>query len=295
MAESMASTAPRRAGALKTWAGRLAGIAFGVLLAWLLVEVLIRLLFFSLPPRLQLVLEHVRKTPFSDARLLPDPIWQPDTDYLMIARPVQNYEQFGSAEVRFTVSTETLWGSRVAFRTRQEWVDRHVDAVAVGDSFTFCFTDEQDCWVQQLGALTGLPVQAVGEAYEDFGPAPAVYVVPEGEKGWRPGVAGQPDPRALPPDWMETARWLYLAPDRLLFDRAHAIPLIHIRRVVVTERGIKPAENPFDDNLLRVEYEEASGARCTAGFVVRNAGDWAGILETRAGVPVLLRGAPGDK
>ena len=58
---------------------------------------LIRLLFFSLPPRLQLVLEHVRKTPFSDARLLPDPIWQPDTDYLMITRPVQNYEQFGSA------------------------------------------------------------------------------------------------------------------------------------------------------------------------------------------------------
>ncbi len=152
-----------------------------------------------------------------------------------------------------------------------------------------------EAFAAQLGALTGLPVQAVGEAYEDFGPAPAVYVVPEGEKGWRPGVAGQPDPRALPPDWMETARWLYLAPDRLLFDRAHAIPLIHIRRVVVTERGIKPAENPFDDNLLRVEYEEASGARCTAGFVVRNAGDWAGILETRAGVPVLLRGAPGDK
>jgi len=162
MAESVASTAPRRAGALKTWAGRLAGIAFGVLLAWLLVEVLIRLLFFSLPPRLQLVLEHVRKTPFSDARLLPDPIWQPDTDYLMIARPVQNYEQFGSAEVRFTVSTETLWGSRVAFRTRQEWVDRHVDAVAVGDSFTFCFTDEQDCWVQQLGALTGLNIINLG-------------------------------------------------------------------------------------------------------------------------------------
>lgn len=145
-----------------SWAGRLAGIAFGVLLAWLLVEVLIRLLFFSLPPRLQLVLEHVRKTPFSDARLLPDPIWQADTDYLMIARPVQNYEQFGSAEVRFTVSTETLWGSRVAFRTRQELVDRHVDAVAVGDSFTFCFTNDEDCWVQQLGTLTGLNIINLG-------------------------------------------------------------------------------------------------------------------------------------
>lgn len=152
-----------------------------------------------------------------------------------------------------------------------------------------------EAFAAQLGALTGLPVQAVGEAYEDFGPAPAVYVVPEGDKGWRLAVAGQPDPRALPPDWMETARWLYLAPDRLLFDRMHAIPLARIRRAVVTERGARPGENPFNDNLLRVEYEDVSGARCAAGFVVRNAGDWAGVLEARAGVPVLLRGAPGDK
>ncbi|MCZ7541710.1 MAG: hypothetical protein M5U29_17705 [Anaerolineae bacterium] len=152
-----------------------------------------------------------------------------------------------------------------------------------------------EVFAAQLGALTGLPVLAVGEAYEDFGPAPAVYVVPEGEKGWRSGVAGQPDPRALPPDWMETARWLYLAPDRLLFDRAHAIPLARIRRVVVTERGVRLDENPFDDNLLRVEYEDANGARRTAGFVVRNAGDWAGVLEARASVPVLVRGATGDK
>lgn len=152
-----------------------------------------------------------------------------------------------------------------------------------------------EAFAAQLGALTGLPVQVVGEAYEDFGPAPAVYVVPEGEKGWRPGVAGQPDPRALPPDWMETARWLYLAPDRLLFDRTHTILLARIRRVVVTERGVRPKENPFGDNLLRVEYEDASGARCVAGFVVRNAGDWAGVLEARARVPVLVRGAPGDK
>jgi hypothetical protein len=29
-----------------------------------------------------------------------------------------------------------------------------VDGVAVGDSFTFCFVDEDDCWVQRLGQLT---------------------------------------------------------------------------------------------------------------------------------------------
>lgn len=138
----------------KLWAGRFAGILFGVLFAWLLAEILLRLFFFSLPPRMQLVLNHVHKTPFTTSKLLPDPIWISDNEYLTISRAVQNHEQFGSAEVRFTVNTETLWGSRPAFRTRQELVDRYVDGVAVGDSFTFCFTNEDECWVQQFGALT---------------------------------------------------------------------------------------------------------------------------------------------
>jgi hypothetical protein len=144
---------PRQRHPAKVWIGRAGGVLFGVLLAWFLAEVLLRLLFFSLPPRMQLVLNQVHKTPFTTSKLLPDPIWQPDQEYLMITRPVHNYTEFGSAEVRFKVSTETLWGSRVAFRTRQELVDRYVDGVAVGDSFTFCFTDEDECWVQRLGQL----------------------------------------------------------------------------------------------------------------------------------------------
>ncbi len=181
MQEPTSSTAPEKSPhtSYRVWVGRLGGITFGVILAWVLVEILLRLLFFSLPPRLQLVLDQVHKTPFTDSKLLPDPIWQPDTTYLTITRPVHNREQFGSAEVRFTVSTETLWGSRVAFRTRQELVDRYVDGVAVGDSFTFCFTDEDQCWVQRLGQLTdrniiNLGITSTGSVshqrvLEDFG------------------------------------------------------------------------------------------------------------------------------
>ncbi|NLX10476.1 MAG: hypothetical protein GXY36_12540 [Chloroflexi bacterium] len=155
-----AASAPSRPARL--WIGRAAGIVFGLLLAWLLIEVLLRVLFFSLPPRLQLVLDQVRVTPFSDRTLLPDPVWQPDNEYLTIARPVQGYEQFGSAEVRFEVDTETLWGSRAAFRTQQALVDQHVDGVAIGDSFTFCFTEADDCWVQQLSTLTGRNIINLG-------------------------------------------------------------------------------------------------------------------------------------
>lgn len=147
-------TSRRPRSATRLWLGRLFGIAFGVALAWLLAEVLLRVLFFALPPRLQLVLEPVRVTPFSERGLLPDPIWQPDIDYLTIARPVTDYEQFGSAEVRFTVTTEQLWTMRGAFRTRQALVDRYVDGVMVGDSFAFCFTDAADCWVDRLAGQT---------------------------------------------------------------------------------------------------------------------------------------------
>jgi hypothetical protein len=145
---------PLKSRPARVWIGRIGGVVFGIVFAWLLVEVLLRLFFFSLPPRLQLVLSHVHTTPFSDSRLMPDPIWQPDIDFLTIARPVQNYEQYGSADVHFTVTTESLWGMRGAFRTRRELVDRYVDGVALGDSFTFCFTDESDCWVQRLSQLT---------------------------------------------------------------------------------------------------------------------------------------------
>ena len=157
----------------------MAGIVFGLALAWLLVEVLLRALFFALPPRLQLVLEPVRVTPFSARRLLPDPIWQPDIDYLTIARPVTDFEQFGTAEVRFTVTTEQLWNQRGAFRTRQELVDRYVDGVVVGDSFAFCFTDADECWVDRLAQQAGrnlinLGVVSTGSVahrrvLEDFG------------------------------------------------------------------------------------------------------------------------------
>jgi hypothetical protein len=146
----------------RVWFGRLGGVAFGVLMAWLLAEVLLRLFFFSLPPRLQLVLSHVQETPFTVTKLMPDPIWQPDNEYLTITRPVTHHKTYGNADVHFMVTTETLWGSRAAFRTRQELVDRHVDAVAVGDSFTFCFTDEQDCWVERLGQLTGQNIINLG-------------------------------------------------------------------------------------------------------------------------------------
>jgi len=92
---------------------------------------------------------------------------------------VTDFEQFGTAEVRFTVTTEQLWNQRGAFRTRQELVDRYVDGVVVGDSFAFCFTDADECWVDRLAQQAGrnlinLGVVSTGSVahrrvLEDFG------------------------------------------------------------------------------------------------------------------------------
>jgi hypothetical protein len=115
-----------------------------------------------LPVRYQQALRDMKMTPFSDETILPPPIWQTDSDYLNISRPVENYTHYGSADVRFTVTTQTLWGGKSAFRTTQDQVDRYVDGVAIGDSFTFCFTEPEDCWVQKLAALTNRNVINMG-------------------------------------------------------------------------------------------------------------------------------------
>mgnify|MGYP005833500775 CR=1 FL=1 len=54
------------------WTARVGTILLGVVLAWLVVEIALRVFFLFLPPRLQLVLQTLHKTPFSDERLIPD-------------------------------------------------------------------------------------------------------------------------------------------------------------------------------------------------------------------------------
>lgn len=86
------------------------------------------------------------------------PAWQQNRDHWYILRPnIDNELQYGSPTVSFTVSTIELWdGGGVGFRT--DPVDYFVDAVVVGDSFGFCFTERADCWVDLLAEQTALGI-----------------------------------------------------------------------------------------------------------------------------------------
>jgi len=143
-----------------------------------------------------------------------------------------------------------------------------------------------ETFAQQVVAACGVTLHDVGEGFEDFGPAPAVYLVQDAAGDWTPALADPLELAMPPPDWDGLRHTLYLAPDRLLFDWTHAFPLADIRRVSLYAKG--DALNPFEYGLLRVDYSR-DGAPRAAAFLLHHASDWAGIIEQRTNIPVTRR------
>lgn len=125
----------------------------GIVALWLLaivalLELGLRALRPALPPRLQeMVNIAVTGSPFAETW---DRAWIRNPDHYFILKPgLVNAPQFGTPRLKFHVSTIELWpGGGVGFRNRP--VDYFVDAVVLGDSFAFCFTERDDCWVTRL-------------------------------------------------------------------------------------------------------------------------------------------------
>src|SRR5579859_3900977 len=148
---------------LRKVAERVLVVIFGLLIAILLAETAVRLLYIHLPMGLQIALRDVKVVPFSDSHLAPPSLWQADTDYQTIVRPgAVDSLQAGSPSVTFHVNSYAWWGGRVGFRSPQP-TDGVVDSVALGDSFTFCFTEVEACWVTLLRQNTGLNLLNMGQ------------------------------------------------------------------------------------------------------------------------------------
>lgn len=150
------------------WSSHLAAIAFGLLLSWLLLEGLLRIAYPLLPLTIQSTLRHVHMTPFTDQQLLPPQIWQHDDNFQFISRAnINNELQYPDPRVGFHTTTKN-WldpNSHVGFRVpAPDWEPRWpVDAVVVGDSFSFCYTEYADCWVQLLADWYGLSMVNLGQ------------------------------------------------------------------------------------------------------------------------------------
>ncbi len=150
------------------WVKRLFAIVFGLGFAWILLELLIRVAYPVFPYTIQAALREVQKTPFTEERILPQQIWQFDFSYQFISRAgVNNELQFPDPRVGFYVTTKNWLDpeSHVGFRVPSaDWEPRWpVDAVIVGDSFSFCYTEYNACWVQRLEDNHGMSVVNLGQ------------------------------------------------------------------------------------------------------------------------------------
>ena len=107
------------------------------------------------------MIQHVRRVPWKEEHLIPVlPFIGSREFHARIPPGLKNYRvHWGDAS--FTFNTVAPWeGATEGFRTNPpEWP---MDIVAVGDSFTFCWTAFEDCWVERLHVDFGWHVMNFG-------------------------------------------------------------------------------------------------------------------------------------
>lgn len=95
------------------------------------------------------------------------PAWRENRDHYYTLRPnLTDVIQYGSPSVAFKLTTNKLWDDGLApddgIGFRNAPVNYGVDVVVTGDSFAFCFTEQTECWVDQLAAQNNLGVVNLG-------------------------------------------------------------------------------------------------------------------------------------
>ncbi|PJF40010.1 MAG: hypothetical protein CUN55_13270 [Phototrophicales bacterium] len=137
-------------------------IIFTLLCMFFAIEVYIRIGFDTLPAGVQGDIQAVRRVPWSEERIIRPIPFLADRNYQ--ARLEPNLQDFPVRwkDARFRFTTRELWeGHPVGLRTDEiRWP---LDLAAFGDSFTFCWTDVEDCWVQKLQNDYGYSVLNAGQ------------------------------------------------------------------------------------------------------------------------------------
>ena len=126
----------------------------------ILLELLLRVAVPSLPDRLRRPAERILAG--EDDAINRMEMMQTVGEHNVVMRPdLDNYQYAASKDIVFHVTTNTLLGSSFGFRNRP--LDYTPTIAVVGDSFTFCFTEYPDCWVQRLENIAGVGVVNFGQ------------------------------------------------------------------------------------------------------------------------------------
>lgn len=122
---------------------------FSLAFSVLMIEIFVRVAFDSLPPSMQGDIQHVRRVPWDRERLVQEFPFVIDNKFQARLEPGIKDYPIHWRDAKFTFSTGTVWeGHVVGLRTDgPRWP---LQILAFGDSFTFCWTEVNDCWVQRL-------------------------------------------------------------------------------------------------------------------------------------------------
>lgn len=141
--------------------------AGGLAVAWLIIEIILRVGATTFPYTITAPMRDVKRHPFTSTKILPEQIWFDDDSYQLITPPgIESEFHYPDPRIGLTVSTKN-WldpNSKVGFRVPDtSWEPSWpVDAVVVGDSFTFCYVEYSDCWVDLLATQHNLSVVNLG-------------------------------------------------------------------------------------------------------------------------------------
>ena len=141
---------PARPSRLRFIITRLLTMTLSLVITFLFLELFMRMGFDVLPANVQGELQSVRRWPWNEEPFVrPVPLINSRTYQTHIDPGLRDFAVRWH-DARFTFNTRAIWdGHPLGLRNEDEpqWP---LDIVAFGDSFTFCWTAYEDCWVQKL-------------------------------------------------------------------------------------------------------------------------------------------------
>jgi|GEM_PF-3338677 len=180
--DDLTSTTRPTATRLVRWRTRLLLMSGSVLFTLLLIEIFARAFFDVLPIEIQSEIQAVQQAPWDDTRLIPA---LPFTlDLAVQAYIAPNFTDYPVrwGDTSFTFTTRGVEWHRAGLRSPEPiWA---IDALIIGDSFSFCWVEEADCWAWKLqteydwhiinagqpGTGTGAQLAMMGEIAEPYAP-----------------------------------------------------------------------------------------------------------------------------
>lgn len=154
---------------VRKWLVRLGLIVGGLLAAWLFLEIGLRLASPLFPPNVQFKISRIKTTPWSPDPPAEPPLFMGDADLGMM--PVPNLSNhlrllFPTSSIAIHVVNKNWLNpqDRIGFRVPSaDWEPKWpIDAVMIGDSYTYCFVEYEDCWVQHLAVQHGMSMVNLG-------------------------------------------------------------------------------------------------------------------------------------